>query len=48
MTDAAALYEQMEATEDAGEKVQLLRQIELFWPEYRDIQERLAALATDV
>ena len=48
VTDAAALYEQMEATEDAAEKVQLLRQIELFWPEYRDIQERLAALATDV
>jgi len=42
--DAAALYEQAMAADEESEALQLLRQIELFWPEYKDIRERIQVL----
>ncbi|MDA0947972.1 MAG: hypothetical protein O2799_05605 [Planctomycetota bacterium] len=44
VSDAAALYARVEESQDPAEQLQLLRQIEVFWPEYRDIRERLQAL----
>lgn len=41
---AEELYAEFEIATDDAEKKQLLRQIELFWPEYLDIQEQLEAL----
>ncbi len=41
---ADALYAKMLASSDDAERRNLLRQIELFWPEYKDVQERLAEL----
>ena len=32
------------ATEDAQERLALLLQIDVFWPEYRDLPERLTKL----
>jgi hypothetical protein len=44
VSDAAALYGRVQESDDPAEQLQLLRQIEVFWPEYRDIRERLRAL----
>jgi len=41
---AAILYDQAAASEDLAGRENLLRQIEVFWPEYRDIREQLQAL----
>ena len=38
------LYEQVLASDDPSEQRDLLRQIEVFWREYKDIQARLAQL----
>jgi tetratricopeptide (TPR) repeat protein len=43
---AAELYERAQASADQQDKVALLRQIELFWPEYRDVRAQLSALET--
>jgi tetratricopeptide (TPR) repeat protein len=42
--DAAGLYERVMAAEEGPEALQLLRQIELFWPEYKDIRKRIQVL----
>lgn len=42
--DAADLYERVQASTDDAEALQLLRQIELFWPEYLDIRRRIQVL----
>ena len=41
---AADLYAQSEAAATDAEKLELLRQIHVFWPEYKDIADRIAAL----
>ncbi|MEZ6018073.1 MAG: hypothetical protein R3F49_23410 [Planctomycetota bacterium] len=41
---AAALYEQAAKAKTDAEKTNLYRQIELVWPEYRDVRARLDAL----
>ena len=41
---ADALWERAMATEDAQERLALLLQIDVFWPEYRDLPERLTKL----
>lgn len=40
---AAALYEQAQRSSDPAEQRELLRRIEVFWPDYRDTRARLAA-----
>lgn len=42
--DADALWVRYEAATDDAERLALLRQIAVFWPEYRDVRARLAAL----
>jgi tetratricopeptide (TPR) repeat protein len=42
--DAEELYARYEAAADDAERLALLRQIAVFWPEYRDVRARLAAL----
>lgn len=42
--EAEELYAEFELATDDAERKQLLRQIEIFWPEYLDIQEQLEAL----
>lgn len=42
--DADELYARYEAAGDDQERLALLRQIAVFWPEYRDVRARLAAL----
>ena len=42
--DAEGLYARLEAATDDAERLALLRQIAVFWPEYRDVRARLAAL----
>jgi tetratricopeptide (TPR) repeat protein len=42
--DAEAIYARLESAADDAERLVLLRQIALFWPEYRDVRARLAAL----
>lgn len=42
--DAGALYAQAEASTSDEQRIELYRQIELIWPEYRDVRDRLAAL----
>lgn len=44
LRDAEALYARFEAASDAAERLALLRQIAVFWPEYRDVRARLAEL----
>ena len=44
VSDAAALYKQVLAAKEDAEALQLLRQIELFWPEYQDIRKRIQVL----
>ena len=41
---ARELYGQFEAEQDAEARLALLRQIAVFWPEYRDVRSRLATL----
>jgi len=41
---ANALYERYQAAGDDAERLALLRQISVFWPEYRDVRDRLAEL----
>jgi tetratricopeptide (TPR) repeat protein len=41
---AGSLYGRLESAATPAEELDLLRQIELFWPEYRDVQERIAEL----
>ncbi|MEL6429805.1 MAG: hypothetical protein AAFR54_11550 [Planctomycetota bacterium] len=45
VADAERLYAEAAAAEDGAAKLALYRQIEVFWPDYRDIQKRIAALA---
>ena len=42
--NADRLYGEISSTKDARNKLSLLKQIEIFWPEYRDIQERILRL----
>ncbi len=42
--DAGRLYAAYEAAQDDRERAGLLRQIQVFWPDYRDVAERLAEL----
>jgi tetratricopeptide (TPR) repeat protein len=44
--DAAELYARAAASTSDAERIELYRQIELIWPEYRDVRDRLAALRT--
>ena len=41
---ADELYGKMLAAGDDAQKLQILRQIELFWPEYKDVPKKLAEL----
>jgi hypothetical protein len=41
---AAELYEEAGRAATRDEELQMLRQIELFWPEYRDVSTRIRAL----
>jgi tetratricopeptide (TPR) repeat protein len=41
---AANLYKQALEAKDPEEQIQLLRRIQVFWPEYRDTHDRLKAL----
>lgn len=43
--EAGELYARFEASSDEEERIGLLLQISVFWPEYRDVEERLAAYA---
>ena len=47
--DATELYGQLDATTDNTELLRKLRKIEVIWPEYRDVRQRIAVLeaATD-
>ncbi|MEL6715492.1 MAG: hypothetical protein AAFP86_17055, partial [Planctomycetota bacterium] len=45
VADAERLYAGAAAAEGDAERLALYRQIEVFWPDYRDIQKRIAALA---
>jgi tetratricopeptide (TPR) repeat protein len=40
---AKSLYANLETATDPAEQEQILREISLFWPEYRDVRQRLAA-----
>jgi tetratricopeptide (TPR) repeat protein len=42
--NADRLYEEISSAGESRDKLSLLRQIEIFWPEYRDIQERILRL----
>ncbi len=44
---AEDLYASALATDDPAEQLSYLRQLELFWPEYRDVDEWLARLASE-
>lgn len=44
LADSAALYAEAKAAASDEQRRDLLRQIEVFWPEYLDIQEQLKAL----
>lgn len=44
MENAARLYDQAAGASSAEERAAYLRQIEVFWPDYRDVQEQLAEL----
>lgn len=41
---AADLYARAQATEDPAAKLSLLQQIQVFWPEYKDVPQLIAAL----
>jgi tetratricopeptide (TPR) repeat protein len=42
--DAKALYAQVATVTDPAEQLRLLRKLEVIWPEYLDVRERIAAL----
>ena len=42
---SADLYAKAEATSDKAEKVKYLEQIQLIWPEYKDVAQKLKALS---
>lgn len=42
--NAVRLYGEMLDVGESADKLSLLRQIEIFWPEYRDVQERIVRL----
>jgi len=42
--NADRLYKEVTSSSDSQGKLSLLKQIEIFWPEYRDIQERISRL----
>lgn len=44
VAEAQRLWEEAEAAPDDATRLEILRQIEIFWPEYRDLQDRLRAL----
>jgi len=44
ISDAERFYAQIEASDDPEEILGLLRRIDVFWPEFRDVKARLAAL----
>lgn len=44
VTLAAELYQKADASTDDKERLDYLKQIEIFWPEYRDIPTRIAEL----
>ena len=44
MTLAEELYAEYEAAEDDDARLDALRKIELFWPTYLDVPERIAQL----
>jgi len=44
VSNAERLYRAAEASEDPTEELSLLRQIEIFWPEFLDVQERISLL----
>lgn len=46
--DAKALYEQVATTQDKAEQLKMLRKIEILWPDYLDVPERIAALAAEI
>ena len=41
---AAGLYQQAKDATDPAEKLKLLKQISLFWPEYKDVEELIELL----
>jgi hypothetical protein len=45
---APELYEKAAAAATKEEQLQILRQIELFWPEYRDVSTRIRDLAKEL
>jgi tetratricopeptide (TPR) repeat protein len=45
--NAERLYEQAAAAASGEERAAYLRQIEVFWPDYRDVQEQLAELGVE-
>lgn len=48
VAEARRLWEEAEAAPDDATRLDLLRQIEVFWPEYRDLQDRLRELTEGV
>ncbi|MEW6071815.1 MAG: hypothetical protein AB1726_04365 [Planctomycetota bacterium] len=48
IANAEALYAQALAAEDPAAALGYLREIEVFWSEYRDVHERIAALEAEV
>lgn len=42
--NADRLYGEVTSSSDSQDKLSLLKQIEIFWPEYRDVQERILRL----
>jgi len=45
---ADRLYQQLSSAGDPESELSLLKQIEIFWPEYRDIQERIERLESSL
>ena len=46
VSDASELYARAEAATEPAEKLGLLRQIAVFWPDYRDVRGQIEALET--
>ena len=44
VSEAARLYTEAQAAEAPAAKLEKLRQIETFWPEYEDILDQIRAL----
>lgn len=47
VSEAERLYGEAENTSDDAAKLELYRQIEIFWPDYRDVPVRIQTLAGD-